>query len=101
MNELSVQQTLLSLAKPDACRDVTLDEAIYQEMKINGADFCDLLCEIGEQFSLPEFSWEQFADTSEPPRGLSLFGRFKILPRDRLTSRHLSKVLIKGRWFEP
>jgi hypothetical protein len=101
MDEVVIQNSLLALASPYACRDVTLDEAIYQGMNINGADFCDLLGEIGERFPLPEFNWEQFADTSEPPKGLSLFGRLNILPRDRLTLRHITKVIIEGRWSEP
>ena len=101
MNVDEIEQRLLAIVSKYAGRPVSPDEAIYQDAGINGADFCDVLGEASAEFSLPLFDWEAFADTSEPPRGLSLLFGLKILSRRRLTTRHLARVIAAGEWIEP
>jgi hypothetical protein len=101
MNTEEVEQRLLKIVSKYAGRPVSPDEAIYQDAGINGADFRDVLEEVRGKFFIPPFDWEAFADTSEPPRGTSLFFGLKILPRRRLTTRHLAKVITAGKWIEP
>jgi hypothetical protein len=101
MNAAEIEQRLRDKLRAWATPEEQLDGAIYQDMGLNGLDFYDLLREIDRDFPLPKFDWEEFADMSEPPEGLSLFGRFKILPRKRLTIAHLAKVIANGVWTEP
>ena len=95
-----IEQALLPIIAGYAGRAVSLDEAIYQDVGLNGADFCDALLAVSARFDVPAFNWEEFADTSEPPRGLGLF-KLKILSRKRLTARHLAKIIAAGEWIEP
>lgn len=106
MEAAEIEQRVRDMLRAWAVPEDKLDGAIYQDMGINGLDFHDLLCEIANEFPLPEFDWSDFADMSEPPDGLT-FWRFltlrgpKILSRKRLTVVHLSKVIVEGRWSEP
>lgn len=96
-----IEQDLLNLVRSWGGENVAPDAAIYQDNGINGYDFYELLCAIDEKYRLPPFDWSEFADMAEPPHGLTLFGRLKILPRKRLTPRHLAKVLSEQSWSEP
>ena len=95
-----IEQALLPIISEYAGRPVSLDEAIYQDVGLNGADFRDAVENVCRKFDVPAFDWEDFADTSEPPRGLGLF-KLKILPRRRLTTRHLARIIAAGEWIEP
>jgi hypothetical protein len=101
MTAEEIEQRLLTIVRKYAGRAVSPDDAVYQEAGVNGADFCDFLSEVEREFYLPTFEWEAFADTSEPPRGLTLFFGLKILPRRRLTIHHLARVIAAGEWIEP
>jgi hypothetical protein len=106
MQAAEIEQRLRAKLSSWAVPEDQLGGAIYQDMGINGMDFCELLCEIDDEFSLPEFDWSEFADISEPPDGLT-FWRFLtlrgpiILKRKRLTLAHLSNVIAQGRWIAP
>lgn len=100
MEAAEIEEALRQKLRDWATPDDALEGAIYQDMGINGMDFYELLCEIDDEFSLPPFDWSEFADMNEPPDGLSLFGRLKILPRKRLTIAHLAKVISTGQWSE-
>jgi Protein of unknown function (DUF1493) len=97
----SIHDSLRAILREWEVPEKDLDGAIYQDMGINGQDFYELLCEIDDQFALPPFEWNEFADMNEPPDGLSLFGKLKILPRKRLTIAHLAEVISEGQWSEP
>ena len=106
MEAASISERLRDKLRIWAVPENKLGSAIYQDMGINGLDFHDLLCEIKDEFPLPEFDWSDFADMSEPPDGLTFWRLFtlrgpKILPRKRLTVVHLSTVIADGRWSEP
>lgn len=92
---------LTATAAKYAARPVATDEAIYQDAGINGADFLEFLEEIGTGYVVPSFDAERFADTSEPRRGLSLFGKIRILDRERLTCAHLATIIAAGHWIDP
>ena len=106
MQAAEIEQQLRNKLRSWAVADDKLDGAIYQHMGINGMDFYDLLCEIQNEFELPNFVWEEFADMSEPPDGLTFwrvltFRGPKILQRKQLTLAHLSNVIAQGQWSEP
>lgn len=106
MDPAEIVRRLHNKLRAWAVPEEKLNGAIYQDMGINGLDFHDLLCEIENEFPLPEFDWSDFADMSEPPDGLTFWRLFtlrgpKILWRKRLTVVHLSKVIAEGRWSEP
>jgi hypothetical protein len=106
MQAVEIEEQLRTKLRAWAVSDDKLEGAIYQDMGINGMDFYELLCEIDDEFSLPEFDWSEFADINEPPDGLT-FWRFLtlrgpiILQRKRLTLVHLSNVIAQGLWSEP
>ncbi len=100
MEAAEIEEALRQKLRDRATPDDALEGAIYQDMGINGMDCYELLCEIDDEFSLPPLDWSEFADMNEPPDGLSLFGRLKILPRKRLTITHLAKVISTGQWSE-
>jgi hypothetical protein len=106
MGAVEIEEQLRDKLRAWAIAEDKLDGAIYQDMGINGMDFYELLCEIDDEFTLPEFDWSEFSDINEPPDGLALWSIFtlrgpKILPRKRLTIEHLSSVIADGKWFEP
>ena len=101
MDAAEIEEALRVKLRAWATPETALDGAIYQDMGINGMDFYELLGEIDGEFPLPPFDWAEFADMNEPPDGLSLLGRLKILPRKRLTIAHLAKVIAAGDWSEP
>ena len=101
MTREEIEAILHQIAKAHVGRDVGANEAIYQEAGLNGEDFCEFMVEVTDTLDVPEFDWSQFADMSEPPDGLSLFGKLRILPRKRLTITHLAYVVMHGRWSDP
>jgi hypothetical protein len=101
MTRSDIEATLHRIAKAHVGRDVVADEAIYQEAGLNGMDFYEFMVDVVDALPVPEFQWDEYADMSEPPAGLSLFGRLRILKRKRLTIAHLVQVILDGRWSDP
>ncbi|MBC7986216.1 MAG: hypothetical protein H7X93_06040 [Sphingomonadaceae bacterium] len=98
MTRPEVEAILQALVQKYGGRAARGDEAIYQDVGLNGYDFYKFMEDATKMLALPDFDWGEFADLDEPP-GSFLLGR--LLSRRRLTIDHLVYVTLCGRWSDP